>query len=99
MLAQRIHIRTLFMHNNKVHDMACLVFLTVLQECVAVSPLYKQAVSCRICTPWQVHVVRQLDYCKNLVHQDLRMPNDIQLAQHQYMVIGLESAAELTQER
>lgn len=71
--------------------MACLVFFTVLQECVAVSPLYKQALSCRICMPWQVHVVRQLAYCKNLVHRDLRMPNDIQLAQHQYMVIGLES--------
>lgn len=39
----------------------------------------------------------QLLHADKLVHQDLRWPDVVQLAHHQYMVIDLESVAELTQ--
>ncbi len=41
----------------------------------------------------------QVLHANNLVHRDLRLPNVVQLAHHQYMVIDLESVAGLTQER
>lgn len=41
----------------------------------------------------------QLLHAAKLVHRDLRLPNVVQLGPQQYMVIDLESVADLTAER